>query len=192
MHMCTSEKNFVVAWDNKSLISQSGSLLYKCKAASGKKIVNHLASFTIVASLKISPFWLITIFILHGRVLARKGLPSLSPTSFCVLNSLNTAHLAVWTSRIILKCWGCLDQCLYKPHSQGTHETLSLIFTKTEGWEKHGCPLCSECTKHFQLLSQEQWPSVVHYEEERIHGSFKFKFFATFLVLLRPWFDIWK
>lgn len=38
----------------------------------------------------------------------------------------------------------------------------------------------------FSVTEPRARPSVVHYEEERIHGSFKFKFFATFLVLLRP------
>ena len=144
--MCTSEKNY-------SKLRCYGSLLYKCKAASGKEIVNNLQFYNRCQ------FKDIRILADHSLYTARQDISSeritsLSPTSLCVLNSLNTAHLAVWTSRIILKRQGCLDQCLYKPHSQGTHGTLSLIFTKTEGWEKH--------------------------------GSFKFKFFATFLVLLRP------
>ena len=36
--------------------------------------------------------------------ISSESITSLSPTSFCVLNSLNTAHLAIWTSRIVLKC----------------------------------------------------------------------------------------
>ena len=40
-------------------------------------------------------------------------------------------------------------------------------------------PTLLKVCEAFSVLSQKQRPSVVHYEEERINGNFKFKFFAT-------------